>query len=161
MPRFRARTVAATLIGAAVLVLTLRGQAPDARPSLQIADVGLPGIDEGVVWDESHTPSSDRARAARAAMAQTNAAGVPGRAYVPGKVIVSFRDNVTMDERRSLMREATDSGEFTTRSAYADFDIIRINPAEDPEAVGAPANGRCQGPYGEGADRGQSHVVPY
>src|SRR5438093_470456 len=132
MLRFRARTAAATLIGATALVLTLRGQAPDVRPSLQIADVGLPGIDEGVVWDESHTPSSDRARAARAAMAHFNAAGVPGRSYVAGKVIVRFRDEVPADERRGLMRQATDSGELTTRRAYADFDIISTDAAEDP-----------------------------
>src|SRR5258706_14192553 len=105
MLRFRARMVAATLIVATALVLTIRGQAPDARPSVQIADVGLPGIDEGVVWDESHTPSSDRARAARAAMAHTNAAGVRGRSYVPGKVIVRFRDEVPADERRGVMRD--------------------------------------------------------
>src|SRR5258708_520643 len=73
MLRFRARNVAATFVVAAALVLTLRGQAPDARSSLQIADVGLPAIEEGVIWGESRTPSSDQARAARAAMSQTNA----------------------------------------------------------------------------------------
>jgi serine protease len=160
MLRFRARTAAATLIVAAALVLTLKGQAPDARPSLQIADVGLPGIDEGVVWDESHTPSSDRARAARAAMTQTNAAGVSGRAYRPGKVIVRFRDEVPADERRSLMRQATNSGEFTTRRAYADFDIIQIDSAEDPEAVAAALKGRPQVLYAQAAYRVHSTFVP-
>src|SRR2546423_3284228 len=106
MLRFRARTPAAALMVAAALVLTLRGQAPDTRPALQIADVGLPAIEEGVVWDDSHTPSSDRARAARAAMAQTNAAGVPGRAYVRGKMIVRFRGEGTAHERRSVMGQA-------------------------------------------------------
>ena len=160
MLRFRARTIAATLIAATALVLTLRGQAPDARPSLQIADVGLPGIDEGIIWDESHTPSSDRARVARAAMGRTNAAGVSGRSYVPGKVIVRFRDEVPSDERRGVMREATASGEFTTRSAYADFDIIRINDAEDPEAVAAALNARSQVLYAQAAYRVHSTFVP-
>ena len=54
----RARTVCATVLVAAGLVLTLRGQtAGDWR--LQILEhVGLPAIDEGMIADESHTPSS-------------------------------------------------------------------------------------------------------
>src|SRR5258708_31654222 len=135
MLRFRARRAAATVVVATGLVLTLRGQAQDARPTLQIPEVGLPGIDEGVVWDESHTPSSDRARAARAAMTQTNAAGVSGRSYAPGKVIVRFRDEVPADERHNVMREATDSGELTSRQADADFGTIPIDSSEDPQAV--------------------------
>jgi serine protease len=160
MLRFRVRTVAATLVVAAALVLSVRGQAQNARPSLQIANVGLPAIDEGVIWDESHTPSSDRARAARAAMAQTNAVGVSGRAYVPGKVIVRFRDNVPTDERRTVMREASGSGEMAPRAAYADFDVIRIGSAEDPEAVAAALNDRSQVLYAQAAYRVHSTFVP-
>jgi serine protease len=160
MLRFRARTAAATLVAATGLVLTLRGQAPETRPSLQISDVGLPGIDEGVVWDESHTPSSDRARAARAAMTQTNAAGLSRRSYTPGKVIVRFRDEVPTDERRNVMREATDSGELTSRQAYADFDVIRIDSSEDPEAVAAALKGRPQVLYAQAAYRVHSTFVP-
>src|SRR5260221_11122498 len=102
MLRFRARNVAATFVVAAALVLTLRGQAPDARSSLQIADVGLPAIEEGVIWGESRTPSSDQARAARAAMSQTNAAGGSGRSHWPGKVILRSRGGGATANPRSL-----------------------------------------------------------
>src|SRR5437870_13582159 len=115
MRRFRARTAAATLIVASALVLTLRSQAPDARPWLQISDVGLPAVEElGAVWSESRVPWAAQARAARASAIQR--AGVSGRLYAIGKVIVRFHDNVLSDERRSVMRQATNSGEFTARS---------------------------------------------
>ena len=90
MLRFRTPAATATLIVAAALVLTLKGQAPDARPSLQIADVGLPAVEElGAVWSESRIPWTAQARAARAAAVERT--GVAGRSYVVGKVIVRWK----------------------------------------------------------------------
>jgi len=93
-------------------------------------------------------------------MTQTNGAGVSRRSYTPGKVIVRFRDEVPTDERRNVMREATDSGELTSRQAYADFDIIRIDASEDPEAVAAVLKGRPQVLYAQAAYRVHSTLVP-
>ena len=55
MLRFRARTVAATIVAVATIVLTVAGQAPSVRP-LEIQDVGLPAIQEGIVWDVNRAP---------------------------------------------------------------------------------------------------------
>jgi len=161
MPRFRARTIAATLGVAAALVLTLRGQAPDARPFLQIADIGLPAVEEGgAVWNESHVPWTSQARAGRAAGVELVRAGVSGRSYATGKVIVRFRDEVAAEERRSIVRQASSTGEIATRRPYADFDIVRINPGEDAEAVAAGLNLRPQVLYAQAAYRVHATFVP-
>lgn len=144
----------------AAVVLTLRGQAPVSGPWLQISDAALPAIDEGVIWDESHTPSSPRARAARAAMTQVDAVGESGRAYRRGRVIVRFRDSVAADERRSVVRDATTSGELTPRSAHADFDVVRIADTENPEAVADALIRRAQVVYAQAAYRVHSTLVP-
>src|SRR3954464_11170179 len=123
MLRFRARAIAAALAAAAALTLTIRGRAQDALP-LQISDVGLPAIEEGMIRDDSHTPSSPQARAARAAMMQPRADGSVARAYRPGRVIVRFRDEVPADERRSIVRSASASGDMTARPVHAAFALV-------------------------------------
>jgi len=161
MPGFRARTAAATLGVAAALVLTLRGQAPDARPFFQIADIGLPAVEEGgAVWNESHVPWTSQARARRAAAVELVRAGVSGRSYATGKVIVRFRDEVAAEERRSIVRQASSTGEIATRRPYADFDVVRINPGEDAEAVAAGLNLRPQVLYAQAAYRVHATFVP-
>jgi serine protease len=160
MLRFRARAAGATLAVGAAFALTLRGQAPDVRPTFYVSDAALPAIDEGVIWDDSRAPSSAAARAARAAMSQTNAAGESTRAYRPGRVIVRFRDGVPADDRRSIMRDATASGELMPRSQYADFDVIHIDPAENPEAVAAALNARSEVVYAQAAYRVHSTFKP-
>ena len=50
------------------MTLTVGGQAPSVRP-LEIQDVGLPAIQEGIVWDVNRAPQMpqvlDRAALAR------------------------------------------------------------------------------------------------
>jgi serine protease len=147
---------------AAALVLTLRGQVPDARPSLQMVDVGLPAVEEsGAFWNESRVPWTPRARALRAAaVEQPIRAGVSGRSYATGKVIVRFRDDVAAEERRSIARQASSTGEMAVRHAYADFDIVRIDPAEDAEAVADGLKGRPQVVYAQAAYRVHATLVP-
>src|SRR5438045_3663163 len=134
MGRFRARIVCATVMVAAGLVLTLRGQADGTR--LQILQaVGLPAIDEGVLQDDSHSPSSSETRQ-RTAFRQTLLAdrvSATGTHYRPGRVIVRFRDEAAMPDRRAAVRAASGTGEISVRPSYADFDIVRIDPSEDAE----------------------------
>src|SRR5947209_14392048 len=112
MLRFRARGAAAVVLAAA-FALTLRGRAQDAPPSLQISDVGLPAVQElGAVWNESRTPWRPASVSARAVASQSLRVGVSGRAYQTGKVIVRFRDEITADERRGLVRDASSTGEM-------------------------------------------------
>jgi len=52
------------------LVLTLRGQVADSARLQILESVGLPAIDQGVLQDDSHSPSSSAARQ-RTALRQT------------------------------------------------------------------------------------------
>src|SRR5207245_11389060 len=76
------------------------------------------------------------------------------------KVIVRFRDEVTADERRGIARDASSTAELAPRRAYADFDIVQIDPAEDPETVAAALNGHSQVLYAQAAYRVHATFVP-
>jgi len=152
MTRFRARTAGATVVAAATLVLTVRGQVPAVR-ALQIADVGLPAVEEGIVWDVNRSPQMPQALDRVARSLQGAVVGRSGRAYTPGRVIVRFRDGMSLDERRSVVRLATSSGEITPRPAHADFDLVAIDEAEDAEAVAGALVGRPDVVYAQAAYR--------
>src|ERR1043166_222921 len=64
------------------------------------------------------------------------------------------------DERRSVVRDATASGELTPRSAHADFDVVRIADTENPEAVADALSRRAQVVYAQAAYRVHSTLVP-
>src|SRR3954467_15379945 len=127
MLRFRAATFATALAGAAALVLSVKGQTATTLTPLDIQDVGLGAVEEHTaIWSEERA-------AERLARARTppgpGAAGRVGafhRSYTPGRVIVRFRDNVDMPERRSVARLASATADVRARSAYADFDIVDI-----------------------------------
>jgi serine protease len=152
MLRFRARTAGATVVAAAALVLTVNGQTLGVR-ALQIADIGLPAVEEGIVWDLNRAPQMPQALE-RAVRSQDGAVvGRSGRAYTPGRVIVRFREGMSVDERRSVVRLATPSGEITPRPAHADFDLVSIDAAEDAELVAGALTARPDVVYAQAAYR--------
>src|SRR5258708_39974764 len=100
MGGFRARAVCATIAIAGV-VLNLRGQTGDESRLVIQEHLGLPAIDEGLLQDDSHTPSSVEARrraALRDALLQDRV-GASGGHYRPGRVIVKFRDEAAVTQR--------------------------------------------------------------
>src|SRR4029453_11275359 len=122
----RVRLAIATCLAAAGLVLDVRGQ-PVTSPR-RILDIGLSGVDAGVIGDESHTPGSTetrkRARLARALSAdRVSAAGIR---YVSGRVIVKFRDQMVMARRLDAVRSASKNGAIAPRALHADFDIVTV-----------------------------------
>src|SRR5664279_2441192 len=98
MGRLRARAVCATIAIAGGLVLTLRGQvAGDGRLQI-LQNVGLPAVDEGLLQDDSHAPSSPETRqrtALREALLDDRV-GASGARYRARRVIVRFRDEAAM-----------------------------------------------------------------
>jgi serine protease len=153
MPRLRARTAAATVVAAAALVLTAKAQAPAVR-ALQIENIGLPAVvEQGFVWDVGGATQMRRGLQRVARSQQGSVIGASGRAYTPGRVIVRFRDGMAVEERRSLLRLATPSGEITPRQEHADFDVVTIDVAEDAEAVAGALAGRPDVVYAQAAYR--------
>jgi hypothetical protein len=121
---------------AGLLVVTGRGQdaSLNRSPRLVIQDTGLTGIDRGL--REHDEPREPRGRAERARPLSVQADGTPAqRLYRSGSVIVKFRDGTGGPATLSAMRAADASG--MERQSYANFDIMNIADAADPETVAA------------------------
>jgi serine protease len=154
--------VCVTIAIACGLAMTLRGQGA-AGPRLQILEsVGLPAIDEGLLQDDTHTPSSPTARqrtALREAL-QDDRVGASGSHYRAGRVIVRFRDEAAMADRRAAVRAASDTGEIAARPSYADFDVVRIDPSQDAEEAASVLRQRPEVQYAQIAHRVHALLVP-
>jgi serine protease len=162
MRRFRVRTVCATIVVAGGLVMTLRGQVADGSRLQILENVGLPAVDEGLLQDDSHTPTAPETRQ-RAALRQAllnDRIGASGTHYRAGRVIVRFRDEAAMTDRRSAVRSASDTGEIAARPSYADFDVVRIDPSEDAEEAAAVLRQRPEVQYAQVAHRVHTLFVP-
>src|SRR5262252_2017496 len=153
MPRLRARTAAATAVAAAALVLTVKAQVPSVR-ALQIENIGLPAVvEQGFVWDVERAPQRPQALQRVARSQQAGVVGASGRAYTPGRVIVRFREGMSTEERRGVVRLATPSGEIAPRPEHADFDLVSIDVTEDAEAVAGGLAARTDVVYAQAAYR--------
>jgi serine protease len=162
MGRFRAASACAAVVIAGLLVLTLRGQGTDDGRLQILEHVGLPAIDEGLLQDDSHTPSSPETRqraASRTSMFQDRV-GPTGTRYRAGRVIVKFRDEAAMPDRRAAVRAASATGDISTRPSYADFDVVRIDPSEDAEAAASVLRQRPEVQYAQVAHRVHALFVP-
>ena len=144
MGRFRAQAVCAAIVVAGGLGLTLRGQDDDARLQV-LQNVGLPAIDEGLLLREARL--QDRV-------------GASGARYRAGRVVVKFREEAAMPERRAAVRAASDTGEIAVRPSYADFDIVRIDPSEDAEEAASVLRQRPEVQYAQVAHRVHALLVP-
>ena len=153
MGSLRARvSFVAAVVAASVLVV--RGQSPDERHVI-LENLGLPAVDEGLIVDETHAPGTREAlrRAATRAVLHGET-GRPAARYVAGRVIVKFREQATEAERLSAIADVSSSTRIEPRPSYADFDIVRIDPAEDAEAVATALGGHADVEYAQASYRG-------
>jgi serine protease len=125
-------------------------------------NVGLPPIVEGAIWNPLHEPGSAEAlrRAARSTALESTRVGTSGRSYTPGRVIVRFHDDVPQQQRLNVVRQVSETADMIVRSAYADFDVVAINPGEDAERVAATLQSQAQVEYAQAAYRLHPTFVP-
>lgn len=148
----------ALVLGAAVGLLVPRaGSAPPEGYRIIASEVAPDGIDTGVV------------RAGRGP--GLNAAGereVPVSGAVPGKIIVKFRDGASgapgvsgasSASARTAVARAL-GARTITRPTYADFDLVEIDPAMDPEAAAASLAGRDEVEYAQAVYRYHAYARP-
>jgi serine protease len=159
MGSLRARTSCFALVVAAT-VLVVHGQPVDRHVILE--NVGLPAVDEGLIVDETHAPNTREARrraGTRAALHLQSAR--PAARYVAGRVVVKFHDQTTEAQRISALQGVSRSATLEQRPTYADFDLVRIDPAEDPEAVAAALGDRAEVEYAQASYSGwRTRLVP-
>jgi serine protease len=164
-PRF---AVAAATVGAVAILLGSGGRAQ--LPASSARDVvpmdALTAIDQGVVpFDENRLPDSAGATARMGVRDAVVAdrTGAAGSRYVPGRVIVKFRDGASTTDRVSAMstaRSMAATAAIAERPPYANFDIVTIDPTDDPEAVAAAMAARGDVEYAQAAYRLHTMMVP-
>src|SRR5690242_8623575 len=130
MARVRGFFSIAVAMAAMFTVFSSHGRTQTDSPLIVLQGVGLPGVDEGPLPDDSHHPGSPATRR-RASIHATDSAlrtSASGRQYEAGRVIVKFRDNVAERTRDEVIRAATSTGIMRSRPEHVDFDLVAIDP---------------------------------
>jgi serine protease len=139
--------VAAAVV-ASLLALDARQAEDSGAPRRLLQPVSPPAIDSGL------SPSA--ADVTRKITGHRE--GDTGWPYEPGKVIVRFRAGGTSAARGAALRAV--GGREVYTPSYADFDIMRIDPAEDAEAVAQELMQRPEVEYAQAAYRVYAHYRP-
>src|SRR5690242_14538254 len=121
------RSVGARLLAAVALAfgfaLVPSAQDRPARAGVRalISDLTAPGIDRGV--RDNDPPRPPRTAAARR------------EPFVRGSVLVKFREGVSPFARTAMLSRVNAAA--ARALDHADFEIVTIDPAADPEAIAA------------------------
>jgi hypothetical protein len=128
-----ARTpIVVALIGAAALAVQAQ------RSGIDIQDVSLSALDTGVSADMRRAPGTPHMRATALVRDAIRAdERTAGGTVARGRVIVRFRAGVPAAARAAALRAESPGAAVLARPTYADFDIVRIDSDEEPEAVAA------------------------
>ena len=86
--------------------------------------------------------------------------GTSGAHYIAGRVIVKFRDGMSTDARVRAMATVSRTAAVSARPSYANFDVVGIDPGEDPEAMAAALRQRADVVYAQPAYRVRPAFVP-
>ena len=158
MGRFRARSSCVS-IAVALTVVVASGQSADRH--VIILNLGLPAIDEGVIADDTHAPGTVEAlRRARLRAVLGDEAGPATARYARGRLIVKFRDDASDGARLAAVTRISGAATIDARPTYADFDIVRIDPAQDAEAAAIALEQRAEVEYAQPAYKVHTMLVP-
>jgi serine protease len=167
MPRAHLRYFFLTLALAAVAAAfaaraVVHGQGPGAFRTFLQASI-LPAIDRGVVFDPTHVPGSPEElmrESLRQSTVTLDRIGTSGAHFVAGRVIVKFRDGMSTAARVRAMSAVSRTAAVSERPSYANFDVVGIDPGEDPEAMAAALRQRPDVEYAQPAYRLRPAFVP-
>jgi subtilisin family serine protease len=134
-------------------------------PRTIVAQRTVSPLQRGINPTNSHAPNhADRRRqsAIRSASMTVDRMGASGAAYVPGRVIVKFKDGTSTTARVAAMSLARTAGTAPaiTRPTYANFDVMAIDAAEDPEAIAESLRQSAAVEYAQAAYRVHAQFVP-
>ncbi|MEO8482703.1 MAG: S8 family serine peptidase [Acidobacteriota bacterium] len=138
------------------------GQSPDVPRLIVLARAGPPAIEEGVIPDVSHAPGaaeSLRRAAIRSSLSEART-GASRAAFAAGRVLVKFREGVSAGARLSTIRAISRTAAMMPRPSHADFDVVRIDPSDDPEAVALALGGETGVEYAQAAYLVHTMFVP-
>jgi serine protease len=148
------RTLAATVFAcaAAIGIGPALGQDTGFLPRFPIllSDVAAPGVDRGIRDAEPARPPNTQGTTLQVA-----AGGDP---FVRGSIIVKFRPGTSPDARRAMLSQV--DGSITPALPYANFDIVSIAAAADPEAAARLLDAQPDVEYAQARYRVYPHFVP-
>jgi serine protease len=124
-------------IGVALFVLHVHAQNP-ARPRVLFDRFATSAIEGDNRPDRSHAPDSPETRrrlSLRAASSPGDRIDSRGRHYLPGRVVVKFREAASTAVRLEALASAAPAARISSRPAYADFDLVTIGANDDAESV--------------------------
>jgi serine protease len=154
----------ALVIGLAVIAGIPRlGHAQDRAPLDIVFGLGLPAVERGKISGQSRVPGSPEAArrlAVQAGSATADLVGEGGSRYRRGRVIVKFRDGVSMPTRLSALSAASRSASMSSRPDSANFDVVQIDPSEDPAVVARELSARSDVEYAQPSFRVHTQLVP-
>ena len=161
MFRSRIRVVTSSFVLVVGLVVLGRGQGlQSGRLALPL---NLPAVDTGVSPDQAPAPRTLTTRSLRSVAGDTlyaDRSGSSGVTYRPGRVIVKFRDTASASTRVSAMSTVSRTATMTARPSYADFDVIELDPSENPEAAAREFAARADVEYAQAAYREHAYFRP-
>jgi serine protease len=169
MIRFR---VGVFTIVVCALLIGSRGSGQVAAPArrLAIPNRFSSAIDRGLaVPPDSPESARLRTRAARAPITVGSAQpgvivghriGARGVPYRAGRVIVKFRPFSSAAGRMSALSAVSRTASIAPRPAYANFDVVTINPSEDAEAVARALAARTDVEYAQASYIVRPYFVP-
>ncbi|HMD36245.1 MAG TPA: S8 family serine peptidase [Vicinamibacterales bacterium] len=153
-PRAR-RLVIPSLVAA--LVIVAHGQS--SSPLGIVPNVGLPGVEQSFVMTRMQ-PAVHAAQ--RDAIQRARAGAGTDPDYVPGRLIVKFREQSSAGDRAGALRHAL--GEPTAfiaeRPSSANFDIVGIDAADDAEISAMALRFESAVEYAQPAYRMHPTMVP-
>jgi serine protease len=144
------------IAGLAFVGERVHGQAPGAISRLLLDRIAPPPIERGISPVETRVPGSDemiRRRSIRAATSPIDRVGATGARYLPGRVIVKFKNGTSAAARVSALSTVSRTASLSQQPSSADFDLVRIDPNEDAEAVARSFAERSDVEYAQAAYR--------
>jgi serine protease len=150
-----------TLVASVLAVFVLHGQSSTDSQFVVLEGVGLPAIDGGVATETTHAPvSAETLR--RIDLRRTIEDQRAGRSlpYLPGRLIVRFKDTASSADRVNALQSASRTAAIAERPSYANFDMIRLDPAEDPVAAADALRARPEVEYAQASYRVHTMFVP-
>jgi serine protease len=173
MIRFRLG-VFAILVCALLLISGRRGNGQGAAPAARrmlIPNRSHAAIDRGVARPPTESQGVPRLSTRATAGPVTAGTALPGGVvgervgasripYRPGQVIVKFRPFSSTAGRASALAAASRTASIRNRPAYADFDVVSINPSEDAEEVARTLSTRADVEYAQPSYTVRPRFVP-
>jgi len=123
----------------------------------------LSAIDRGLATDVIRAPTglSPAGRQVRVtSTAPLDRTGRSGNHYIAGRLIVKFRDEMSAASRLAAVAAVSSNSSIPDRPSYANFDVVRIGPTEDPEVMAASLRSRPDVEYAQAAYRVRARMVP-